>query len=93
DPEHQLYNLLSVSFPPSEKSPLIMMNLDIAGISASAGSACSSGVESDSHVLSAIGHDPVRKTVRFSLSHLNTREEIDFVIQKLKKITPVPQDA
>ena len=92
DEEHQLYNVLSVSFPPSEKAPLIMMNLDIAGISASAGSACSSGVESDSHVLSAIGHDSTRKTVRFSLSHLNTLEEIDFVMQKLKKITPVPQD-
>ena len=92
DDSSQLYNVISASFPASEKSPLIMMNLDIAGISASAGSACSSGVESDSHVLSAIGHDPQRKTVRFSLSHLNTREEIDFVMTKLKKITPVAQD-
>jgi cysteine desulfurase len=88
DPENQLYNVISASFPASGKSPLMMMNLDIAGISASAGSACSSGVENDSHVLAAIGHDPQRKTVRFSLSHLNTRDEVDYVIKKLKTMTP-----
>lgn len=93
DQENQLANTVSVSFPPSDSSSLMMMNLDIAGISASAGSACSSGVESDSHVLSAIGHDPKRKTVRFSLSHFNTREEVDYVIEKLRKLTPTIYDA
>ena len=87
DPENQLYNIISVSFPGSEKSALMMMNLDIAGICASAGSACTSGVENESHVLSNIGHDPTRKTVRFSLSHLNTREEVDYTMKKLKKMT------
>ncbi len=86
--DSQLYNVLSVSFPPHERAALLMMNLDIAGISASAGSACSSGVESDSHVLSAINHDPKRKTVRFSLSHFNTRSEVDYVIEKLRKLSP-----
>jgi len=90
--ESQLYNIVSVSFPPSEKAELLMMNLDIAGISASAGSACSSGVESDSHVLQAIGHDPARKTVRFSFSHFNTIEEVDFVIESMKHITPSVYD-
>ena len=84
-----LYNILSVSFPPSPKSEMLMMNLDIMGISASSGSACSSGVENDSHVLQAIGHDPQRKTVRFSFSHFNTEEEVDFVIEKLKTISPI----
>lgn len=84
--DNQLYNVLSVSFPQSSKSEMIMMNLDISGISASGGSACSSGVENDSHVLQAIGHDPRRKTVRFSFSHFNTIEEVDFVIDKLKDI-------
>lgn len=83
-----LYNIVSVSFPPSDKIDLLQFNLDISGISASAGSACSSGIESDSHVLTAIGHDDRRKTVRFSLSHLNTMEEIDYVVDKLKTITP-----
>ena len=84
-----LYYILSVSFPPTSKSEMLMMNLDIMGIAASSGSACSSGVENDSHVLEAIGHDPKRKTVRFSFSHLNTIEEVDYVVDKLKTVTPV----
>lgn len=83
-----LCNVLSTSFPPSEKIDLLQFNLDINGISASAGSACSSGIEQDSHVLTAIGHELGRKTVRFSISHLNTKDEIDYVIEKLKNITP-----
>jgi cysteine desulfurase len=85
----KLYNILSVSFPPSDTVDMLMMNLDIMGISASSGSACSSGVESDSHVLSHIQHDSSRKTIRFSFSHMNTIEEADYVIEKLKTITPV----
>ncbi len=76
-------HILSVSFPPSENSDLIMFNLDIAGICASSGSACSSGVEHDSHVLQAIDHDPKRKTIRFSFSHFTTKEEIDFLAKTL----------
>lgn len=86
--DYALYNILSVSFPKSPKSEMLMMNLDIMGIAASSGSACSSGVENDSHVLQAIGHDPTRKTIRFSFSHFNTKEEVDYVMDKLKTITP-----
>ncbi len=85
---HGAYNIISLSFPKTEKSDLLMMNLDIAGICASAGSACSSGVENASHVLEAIGHDPERKAVRFSFSKFNTLEEIEQTIESLKKITP-----
>ncbi len=85
---NSLYNILSVSFPQSEKANLLVMNMDIAGICASSGSACSSGVEEDSHVLKAIGHNPKRKTIRFSLSHLNTYDEIDYTVEKLKSMTP-----
>ncbi len=60
------------------------MNLDIAGISASSGSACSAGIEEDSHVLIAIEHPVERKTIRFSFSAFNTEEEILFTIEKLK---------
>jgi cysteine desulfurase len=67
-----LYTVLSVSFPHSPKSELLLFNLDINGVSASGGSACSSGVEGGSHVLTAIGDDPDRKTIRFSFSHYNT---------------------
>lgn len=85
---NQIDNILSVSFPPSEKADLLMFNLDISGISASSGSACSSGIALDSHVLTAINHPTDRKTIRFSFSHLNTMEEIDYVIEKLTAFTP-----
>lgn len=85
-----LYTVLSVSFPPSPKNELLLLSLDIAGVSASGGSACSSGAEKGSHVLSAIEADPARKSIRFSFSHYNTRDEVDFVVEKLKNILPVP---
>ena len=83
-----LYTVLSVSFPPSPKNELLLLNLDIAGISTSGGSACASGAEKGSHVLSAIGADPERKSVRFSFSHYNTREEVDYVVEKLRGMLP-----
>ncbi|MBK7937599.1 MAG: cysteine desulfurase [Lewinellaceae bacterium] len=83
-----LYTVLNVSFPPSPKNELLLLSLDIAGVSASGGSACSSGAEKGSHVLTAIGAAPERKSIRFSFSHYNTREEVDFVIEKLKSILP-----
>jgi cysteine desulfurase len=88
--DHNFLNhILSVSFPDTPKADLLVMNLDIAGISASSGSACSSGVEADSHVLTAIGHDPKRKTIRFSFSHFNTTAEVDYLLQKLETLTPL----
>ena len=90
DPDgNSLYTVLSVSFPPSPKNEMLLFSLDIAGISASGGSACSSGTEKGSHVLEAIGADPERKSVRFSFSHYNTRAEVDFVIEKLKSVLPL----
>ena len=86
---NQIDNILSVSFPATDKADMLMFNLDISRISASSGSACSSGIEHDSHVLQHIGHPAERKTIRFSFSHFNTLEEIDFVIEKLKKFTPI----
>ncbi len=86
DQENYLYTFVNVSFPPSEKSDMLLLLLDIAGISASGGSACSSGVEGGSHVLTAIGADPARKSIRFSFSHFTTKDEIDFVLEKLAEI-------
>lgn len=89
-----MHHILSVSFPATPKADMLMFNLDISGISASSGSACSSGIENDSHVLVAIGHETERKTVRFSFSKFNTLQEADNVIEKLKSMTPVkPQFA
>jgi cysteine desulfurase len=90
DPEGQgHYKVLSVSFPASEKAELLLFNLDIAGISVSGGSACSSGADAGSHVIGALYPDSDRKTIRFSFSHHNTKEEVDVVITQLKKALPV----
>ncbi|MEZ4939528.1 MAG: cysteine desulfurase family protein [Saprospiraceae bacterium] len=83
-----LYTVLNVSFPPSPKNEILLLSLDIAGVSASGGSACSSGAEAGSHVLTAIGADPEHKSIRFSFSHYNTRADVDFLIEKLKSILP-----
>ena len=84
-----LYTVLNVAFPPNPKNEMLLLSLDIAGISCSGGSACSSGSEKGSHVLEAISADPARKSIRFSFSHYNTRKEADFVVEKLKTILPV----
>ena len=79
-----LYTVLSVSFPKTEKSEMILFNLDINKICASGGSACTSGADAGSHVIRAINNDPNQITVRFSFSKHNTKEEIDAVVEKLK---------
>ncbi len=86
------YKVLSVSFPANAKSDLLLLNLDVEGISASGGSACSSGADAGSHVIAALNGDPSRTTVRFSFSDLNTREEIDFTVEKLRKLLPATQE-
>ena len=80
------YKVLSVSLPANDKGEMALFNLDIAGIAASGGSACSSGSEKGSHVLEAIKADPQRKAIRFSFSKYNTREEIDYVVATLAKM-------
>jgi len=80
DQDNYHYKVLSVSFPPSPKSDLLLFNLDISGISASGGSACSSGIDVGSHVLAGINQPEDRTTIRFSFSYHNTIEEMDFLI-------------
>jgi len=86
DPDKSLYTVLNVSFPEMEMSDMLLFNLDIAGISASGGSACSSGSDIGSHVLTAIGTNPSRPSVRFSFSKYTTKEEIDFAVAKVKEL-------
>ena len=68
---------------------MLLLNLDIAGVSVSGGSACSSGADAGSHVIEGLNGDPDRKTIRFSFSHNNTREEVDFVVEQLRALLPV----
>jgi cysteine desulfurase len=86
-----LYTVLSTCFPLTDRTDMILMSLDIHGVSVSGGSACSSGAEQGSHVLAAINAPEDRKTVRFSFSHYNKKEEVDFVIEKLKSIVPIKE--
>ncbi len=81
---NSLYTVLSVSFPKTEKSEMILFNLDINNICASGGSACTSGAEQGSHVIRAINNNPNQVTVRFSFCKHNTKEEVDAVVEKLK---------
>ncbi|MDP1973422.1 cysteine desulfurase family protein [Sediminibacterium sp.] len=81
-----LYAVLSVSFPKTEKSEMILFNLDINNICASGGSACTSGADQGSHVIRAINNNPNQVTVRFSFSKQNTKGEIDAVVEKLKEL-------
>ena len=81
-----LYTVLSVAFPKTEKSEMILFNLDINQICVSGGSACSSGADIGSHVIRAINNNPNLVTVRFSFSKNNTKEEVDAVVQKVKEL-------
>ncbi len=86
DPHKSLYTVLNVCFPEMDMADMLLFNLDIAGISASGGSACSSGSNIGSHVLTAIGASAARPSVRFSFSKYNTKEEVDLVVAKLQEI-------
>ena len=85
-PDKSLYTVLNVSFPETDIADMLLFKLDIAGISVSGGSACSSGTDIGSHVLTAIGASSSRPSVRFSFSKYNTKEEIDFVTEKLREL-------
>ncbi len=85
DPEgNSLYTVLSVSFPNSESGNMLLFNLDINGISASGGSACSSGATGGSHVINCIKPGTDRTTIRFSFGKYNTIEDIKTTVEKLK---------
>ncbi len=86
---NSLYTVLNVCLPETDNAEMLVFNLDINGIAASAGSACSSGSNVGSHVLRAIGTDMSRPSVRFSFSKYNTKEEIDYTLVKLKEMFPV----
>lgn len=79
------YTVLNVSFPKSEKSEMLLMNLDMAGICASGGSACTSGAQQGSHVIRAFNNNPNQIPVRFSFSKYNTKEEVDVLVAKLNE--------
>jgi len=83
------YNIVNVLLPFSpEKTNIILFHLDIKGIAVSRGSACQSGSPKPSHVLAEmLTEDELTKpSLRISFSHYNTKEDIDYLIEKLKSI-------
>lgn len=86
NPDKSLYTVLNVCLPPSENNDMTLFNLDLKGISASGGSACSSGATTGSHVLAALKADPSRGSVRFSFSKFNKPEEIDYAVENLAEL-------
>jgi cysteine desulfurase len=84
--EKSLYTVLNVSFPEMDMGDMLLFNLDINGICASGGSACSSGSNIGSHVLNGINANPNRPAVRFSFSKYTSKKEIDYVIEKVKMV-------
>lgn len=80
---NSLYTLLSTNFPKTDKTDMLLFNLDIHHVCASGGSACSSGAQQSSHVIQALKKEGEIATVRFSFSKNNTRQEIDQVVKIL----------
>ncbi|MCM8781462.1 MAG: cysteine desulfurase NifS, partial [Candidatus Omnitrophica bacterium] len=96
-PKNRLCNTTNISFKFLEGESIIL-NLDMEGIGVSTGSACTSGTLEPSHVLTAMGIDPIRAqgSVRFSLGKMNSEEEVDYliktlppIIEKLRKMSPL----
>ena len=83
--ERRVCGNVNVSFPGAD-ARMLLMRLDLMGIAASAGSACTSGATEPSHVLTAMGLAPdiARSALRLSLSDENTPEEVDAVVEALK---------
>jgi cysteine desulfurase len=87
---NSLYTVLNVILPATDDYEMMLMKLDMSGIAASAGSACSSGSDIGSHVIAALGKNTDRRPViRFSFSKYNTIAEVDFCLDTLKSFYPV----
>ena len=83
---NSLYTVLNVCVPDTPISEMLLFNLDIMGISASGGSACSSGSNVGSHVLAELTRDPKRPAIRFSFSKYSTKEEIDHTVKQVSSL-------
>ena len=84
--DESLYTVLNVSIPDIQDQQMFLFNLDINNIAASAGSACTSGSDSGSHVLNEISIKKNYVNVRFSFSKYNTIKEVDYVVNKILEI-------
>jgi cysteine desulfurase len=91
DHKKSLYTVLNCCFPAHPDGEMLLFNLDIMGIAASGGSACSSGSDQGSHVLRGICIDMSRPSVRFSFSKYNTKQDVDYAVSKLVELFVVKE--
>lgn len=85
---HSLYSIVNLLLPGRLDPDMLVARFDIAGICISSGSACSSGSSTGSHVLEALGRSPDEPSIRVSLSHYNTIDEVKELIRVIK--LPIP---
>jgi len=86
DTQKSTYTLVNICLPiPIDKALMLLFQLDLKGIACSKGSACQSGSDKGSHVLSAFlsEEDMKKPSLRFSFSRFNTKEDLDYVIDTL----------
>lgn len=86
DLEKSKYSVINISLPNSEKTEMLLFNLDLEGVYVSGGSACGSGALKGSHVLEALGTNDRKSSIRFSFSKETTKEELDYTLGILKKL-------
>jgi cysteine desulfurase len=92
DPEGGIPHILSVTVTDAGMQPLdgemLLLNLDIEGVCCSNGSACTSGTIKPSHVMLALGYDEsmAKSTLRFSLSKMNSPEDVDKAVKSLADV-------
>jgi len=87
--EELFYNITNVLLPlPDDKTAMILFHLDMQGVAVSRGSACQSGSVKPSHVLKEIlsEADVKKPSLRISFSHYNTNEDVDLLIEALRKM-------
>ena len=89
DLNNSLHTVLNVSIPNMNDQQMFLFNLDINNIAASAGSACTSGSEVGSHVLAQIKKNKGHVSVRFSFSKMNSKEEVDYTVDKVCEILKI----
>jgi cysteine desulfurase len=91
DREQSLPHILNVSFESSKvdvEGDELLLNLDLAGVAVTSGSACTSGSMKPSHVLLAMGRDErtAKATIRFSMGRSTTLEDIEYAVDVLEKV-------
>jgi cysteine desulfurase len=88
DHDNSTYTLLNVCLPcPADKAAMLLFTMDLKGIACSKGSACQSGSQKGSHVLTNVltEEDLNKPSLRFSFSIYNTKEELEYVVGILKE--------